>query len=149
MAKLFQTEINIFTWWKLMKRHYLAAWYLIRPQTAKSLDRAVPQFIKLNSQTLLNHLCARNILLWHMEQWSTQVTCNHPGGTSNLPCKAMAHSHKSIDTTLEVTPIAESSLGISTYPPMISRQNVLFLCRTKVPPLHRLWNSLPVVFSHR
>jgi len=29
-----------------------------------------------------------------MEQWSTQVTCNHPGGTSNLPCKAMAHSHK-------------------------------------------------------
>ena len=29
-----------------------------------------------------------------MEQWPTQVTCNQPGGTSNLPCKAMAHSHK-------------------------------------------------------
>jgi hypothetical protein len=27
------------------KALYLAAWYLIRPQTAKSLDRAVPQFI--------------------------------------------------------------------------------------------------------
>ncbi len=29
-----------------------------------------------------------------MEQWPTQVTCNQPGGTSNLPCEAMAHSHK-------------------------------------------------------
>ena len=29
-----------------------------------------------------------------MEQWPTQVTCDQPGGMSNLPCEAMAHSHK-------------------------------------------------------
>jgi len=75
------------------KAPYLAAWYLIRPQTAKSLDRAVPQFI-LNPQTLLKTTCVLEIFYWHMEQWPTQVTCNHPGGTSNLPCEAMAHSHK-------------------------------------------------------
>ena len=42
------------------KALYLAAWYLIRPQTAKSLDRAVLQFI-LNSQTLLKTTCVLEI----------------------------------------------------------------------------------------
>jgi len=73
---------------------YRTFWVLKISQTAKSLDRAVPQFIKF-SDLIEHRLCARNILLWHMEQWPTQVTCNQPGGMSNLPCEAMAHSHKS------------------------------------------------------
>ena len=49
------------------KAPYLAAWYLIRPQTAKSLDRAVPQFI-LNSQTLLKTTCVLEI--FYSDIWS-------------------------------------------------------------------------------
>ncbi len=67
---------------------YRTFWVLKISQTAKSLDRAVPQFIKF-SDLIEYRLCARNILLWHMEQWPTQVTCNQPGGMSNLPCEAM------------------------------------------------------------
>jgi len=49
-----------------------------------------------SSGLIEHHLCARNILLLHIEQWPTQLICNLPGGMSNLPCEAMAHSHKFI-----------------------------------------------------
>ena len=30
----------------------------------------------------------------HLNLWPGKITCNQPRGTSTLPCRAMAHSHK-------------------------------------------------------
>jgi len=51
-----------------------------------------------------------------MEQWPTQVTCNQPGGTSILPCKAMAHSHKSaIMENLNGLPVDKSICSVVDF----------------------------------
>jgi len=68
-----------------------------------------------------------------MEQWAMQVTCNQPGGTSNLPCKAMAHSHK----------LFQSCWNFLLY----LRLQILLILTTKHNS-HSKQNNCPMVLKH-
>ena len=35
----------------------------------------------------------------YLNPWPGKITCNQPRGSSTLPCEAMAHSHKWVDST--------------------------------------------------
>src|SRR6266436_1403660 len=70
-----------------------------------------------------------------MEQWPTQVTCNQPEGTSNLPCEAMAHSNK---LHLQCPNFTRSCLCCTTILPDIT---------LAVPQLYQILLLLPHHFT--